>query len=68
MLAACPEELFVLETDCPYLAPEPFRGRRNDPSLTEYVAQNAALVRGTSFEHIAEQTTKNARMLFNKMK
>ena len=68
VLAACPEDLFVLETDCPYLAPEPFRGRRNDPSLTEYVAKNAALVRGTSFEHIAEQTTKNARTLFNKMK
>ncbi len=67
VLAACPEELFVLETDCPYLAPEPFRGRRNDPGLTEYVAKNAALVRGTSFEHIAEQTTKNARTLFNKM-
>ena len=68
VLAACPEDLFVLETDCPYLAPEPFRGRRNDPSLTEYVAKNAALVRGTSIEHIAEQTTKNARTLFNKMK
>ena len=68
VLAACPEDLFVLETDCPYLAPEPLRGRRNDPSLTEYVAKNAALVRGTSFEHIAEQTTKNARTLFNKMK
>ncbi|MBR0294006.1 MAG: TatD family hydrolase [Acidaminococcaceae bacterium] len=67
VLAACPEELFVLETDCPYLAPEPFRGRRNDPSLTEFVAKNAALVRGTGFEHIAEQTTKNARTLFNKM-
>ena len=36
-------------------------------ALTEFVAKNAALVRGTSFEHIAEQTTKNARTLFNKM-
>jgi len=67
VLAACPEELFVLETDCPYLAPEPFRGRRNDPSLTEYVAKNAALVRGTDFAHIAEQSTKNARTLFSRM-
>ena len=58
VLAACPEDLFVLETDCPYLAPEPFRGRRNDPSLTEYVAKNAALVRGTSFEHIAVSALK----------
>ena len=67
VLAACPEELFVLETDCPYLAPEPFRGRRNDPSMTEFVAQNAALVRGTDFAHIAEQSTKNARALFSRM-
>ena len=67
VLVACPEELFVLETDCPYLAPEPFRGRRNDPSMTEFVAQNAALVRGTDFAHIAEQSTKNARVLFSRM-
>ena len=67
VLAACPEELFVLETDCPYLAPEPFRGRRNDPSMTEFIAQNAALVRGTDFAHIAEQSTKNARTLFSRM-
>jgi len=67
VLAACPEELFVLETDCPYLAPEPFRGRRNDPSMTEFVAQNAALVRGTDFAHIAEQSTKNAHTLFSRM-
>ncbi|MBQ9636198.1 MAG: TatD family hydrolase [Acidaminococcaceae bacterium] len=68
VLAACPEELFLLETDCPYLTPEPYRGRRNDPSMTEFIAQNAALVRGTTFAHIAEQTTKNAKVLFDKMK
>jgi TatD DNase family protein len=67
VLAACPAELLLLETDCPYLAPEPFRGRRNDPSLTEYVAKNAALVRQTTFEDIVAQSTKNARTLFKKL-
>ncbi len=68
VLAACPAELFLLETDCPYLTPEPYRGRRNDPSMTEFIAQNAALVRGTSFAEIAVQSTKNAKVLFNKIK
>lgn len=68
VLQACPEELFLLETDCPYLTPEPYRGRRNDPSMTEFIAQNAARVRGTTFLHIAEQSTRNARQLFTRMK
>ncbi len=67
VLAACPAELMLLETDCPYLTPEPYRGRRNDPSFTEFVAENAAKVRGTTFEAIAEQTTRNARILFDRM-
>lgn len=67
ILAACPEDLFLLETDCPYLTPEPYRGRRNDPSYTEFVAQNAALTRGTTWEHIAEQSTKNALTVFDRM-
>ena len=67
VLAACPAELFLLETDCPYLAPEPFRGRRNDPSLTEYVAKNAAVIRQTTVEEIVAQSTRNARTLFTKL-
>ena len=68
VLAACPEELFLLETDCPYLAPEPYRGRRNDPSMTEFIARHAALVRGATFAQIAEQSTKNAKALFTRLK
>lgn len=68
VLAACPAELMLLETDCPYLTPEPYRGRRNDPSFTRYIAENAAMVRGTTMEKIAEQTTANAKVLFNKIK
>jgi len=54
----------LLETDCPYLTPEPFRGKRNEPAYVKYVAQKAAELRGISFEEVAEQTTKNARELF----
>lgn len=68
VLQACPEELFLLETDCPYLTPEPYRGRRNDPAMTEFIAQNAARVRETTFAHIAEQSTHNARRLFTRLK
>ena len=53
-----------METDCPYLTPEPFRGKRNEPAYVKYVAQKAAELRGISFEEVAEQTTKNARELF----
>jgi len=59
-----PLERLLLETDCPYLTPEPFRGKRNEPAYVKYVAQKAAELRGISFEEVAEQTTKNARELF----
>jgi len=55
----------ILETDCPYLTPWPFRGKRNEPSYVKYVAQKVAELRGTSVEEVAEITTKNARTLFN---
>jgi len=67
VLAACPDELLLFETDCPYMAPEPFRGQRNDPRLTEWVVKNAALVRGTTYEALAELSCRNARTLFGKM-
>ena len=63
-----PDELLLFETDSPYLTPVPYRGKRNNPLYTELVAQNAALVRGTTFEALAEQTTKNVKTLFNKIK
>ena len=63
-IAALPLERIVLETDCPYMAPEPFRGRRNDPSLVPFVAKKIAALRGISAEAAAAATAENARRLF----
>ena len=54
----------VLETDAPYLAPVPKRGRRNESSYLVFVAQKVAEVFGVSVDHVAEITTANARRLF----
>lgn len=62
--AAVPEERLLLETDCPYLAPEPLRGKRNDPGTLCYIARAIAELRGTSAEHIARVTNENAHRLF----
>ena len=59
-----PLEKILIETDCPYVAPVPRRGKRNEPAYVKYVAQKIAELRGMSFEEVAEQTTKNARKLF----
>lgn len=59
-----PLDRLLLETDAPYLAPAPYRGKRNEPAYVEEVAKHVAKVRGVSVEEIAEQTTKNARELF----
>jgi TatD DNase family protein len=63
--AAClPLERMLIETDCPYMAPEPFRGRRNDPSLVPLVAAKLAEIRGISPEEMGAITEKNAKTLF----
>ena len=62
--AAAPAQRLVLETDAPYLAPEPLRGRRNEPAFVRHVAERLALLRGTGVEQIALQTTSNALRLF----
>ncbi len=59
-----PLERLLLETDCPYLTPVPFRGKRNEPSYVKYVAQKVAELRGITFEEVAKVTTRNARQLF----
>jgi len=51
---------FMVETDCPYLAPVPFRGKRCEPAHTRLVAESIASARGVSFEEIAEATTETA--------
>lgn len=59
-----PPDRLVLETDCPYLTPAPFRGKRNEPGYVKYVAQKVAELRGISLGEVAEATTKNAKELF----
>ena len=55
-----PLERIVLETDCPYLAPVPNRGKRNDSSNIQYVIEKLADIKGVTKEHIAEVTYQNA--------
>jgi len=59
-----PLENIVIETDAPYLTPEPYRGKRNEPSFVSYVAAKIAELRGISIEKVAEETTVNARRMY----
>ena len=61
---AIPLERIVIETDCPYMAPEPFRGRRNDPGYVYRVAEKLAELRGISPEQAMEATAQNGRRLY----
>ena len=63
-----PKELMLFETDCPYLTPVPFRGKRNNPGYVEYTARNASLVLDMDLEELAALTTANAKRLFKKIK
>lgn len=58
----------LLETDCPYLSPEPERGKRNTSMNLKYVAKEIARLRGISYEEVVEATRENARRLFQKVK
>jgi len=60
-----PLDRLLVETDSPYLSPEPFRGKPNEPGRTRYVAEKLAEIHNISFESIAEQTTKNINKLFS---
>ncbi|MDQ3929859.1 MAG: TatD family hydrolase [Chloroflexota bacterium] len=62
--AAVPLDMLLIETDCPYLTPEPYRGRRNEPSYVFYTAQAIARIRGVPYEAVANATTANAARLF----
>lgn len=62
-----PRELMLFETDCPYLSPVPFRGKRNNPGYVEYTARNAAEVLGVDFDELAAQTAANTLRLFKKI-
>lgn len=60
-----PLERIVLETDCPYLSPVPFRGKRNDSSMIKYTAQRIAEIKNTTEEEILTITRKNAADVYN---
>jgi TatD DNase family protein len=60
-----PMERLLIETDCPYLTPHPFRGKRNEPAYVKYVAEQIAELKGVSYAEIAEITTKNAKEIFS---
>jgi len=63
-----PLERMLIETDSPYLAPVPFRGKTNQPAYVKYVAQEIANLRGISVEEVAEATTANFFKLFKHAK
>ena len=63
--ARIPLTSILLETDCPYMAPVPFRGQRNDSSLLTYVAEEIASLRGISAEEVIKTTHDNTCRLFN---
>ena len=62
--ASIPLDRIVLETDCPYMAPEPFRGKRNDPGKLYRMAEKLAQIRGLTVEQIEAITTENGKRLY----
>ncbi|MCY7948617.1 TatD family hydrolase [Bacillus atrophaeus] len=59
-----PNDRLLIETDCPFLTPHPFRGKRNEPSYVKYVAEQIAELKGMTYEEVAAVTTENAKRLF----
>jgi TatD DNase family protein len=64
IFAAVPMERILLETDAPYLTPQPYRGRRNEPAYVRYVGETLAAIRQMTLEEVAQATTTNAARLF----
>ncbi|MFD0051754.1 TatD family hydrolase [Actinomycetes bacterium NPDC127524] len=62
--AEVPLDRLLIETDCPYLAPHPYRGKRNEPAYVKLVAEQIAEIKGVAPEEIAAVTTQNAKKLF----
>ena len=60
-----PLDRLLLETDCPYMAPVPMRGKRNDSSLISYVAEKMAEIKNTDAQSVLDIATKNTKDLFN---
>ena len=68
VIADIPMDRLILETDCPYLAPVPMRGRRNEPSYLVHVAEALAALKGLPVEEVLETTTQNALKLFSRIR
>jgi len=68
IIETMPDDRIMIETDCPYLAPVPYRGRRNEPAYVKEVCQGLADVKGWSFEETAARTTDAFFNLFQKAK
>lgn len=60
-----PLDRILLETDCPYMSPVPFRGEKNEPKNVVYIADEIARLKGLQLEEVARVTTENAKRLFN---
>ena len=67
-LAATPMDKFMLETDCPYLAPVPYRGKRCEPAYVKTISEVAAQVKNCSLEELGEATCATAREFFHGLK
>lgn len=63
-VASIPLEQIVLETDCPYMAPEPYRGKRNSSLYLPYVVKQVAQLKGVSEQEVVQATNRNARRLY----
>jgi TatD DNase family protein len=64
VVQSLPLDRLLIETDCPFLTPHPYRGKRNEPAYVRLVAEQIAVLKGVSFEAVAEATTVNAKRLF----
>jgi TatD DNase family protein len=64
IVRALPLDRLLIETDCPFLAPHPYRGKRNEPAYVRLVAEQIATLRGVSLDELARATTANAQRLF----
>lgn len=60
-----PLSSIVLETDCPYLAPAPYRGKRNNSTYIKYVAEEISRIKNVTYEEVVTQTEKNAKKMYS---
>ena len=68
LLSLVPKERLVVETDAPFLTPEPMRGKRNEPSFLNYIIESLVKTTNSSYAQVATQTTINTHRLFPRLK